>query len=539
METHRDSEEGEAGREHQTDSHIETRPVYGPHDIDPAGHLDTLGFPGQPPFTRGIYPTMYRGRLWTMRQYAGFGTAEETNQRFHYLLAQGQTGLSVAFDLPTQMGLDPDHTMSRGEVGRVGVSVANEAAMASLLRDLPLDAVSTSMTINATALILLALYGSVADRQGVPLRTLRGTVQNDILKEYAARGTYIYPIEPAMKLATDLIEWSATEMPRWNAISISGYHMREAGCNAIQEVAFTLANGIAYVERLLERGMAVDVFAPRLSFFFAAQMDMLEEIAKFRAARRLWGQIMADRFGAEEERSRMLRFHTQTAGVALTAQQPHLNVVRATLQALSAVLGGTQSLHVNAMDEALGLPTGDAARLALRTQQVLAHESGVANTVDPVGGSYAIEALTDEIEAQATQYLERIDQLGGMERALERGFVQKEIAEEAFRFQREVEAGDRRIIGVNAYKEEEAAPMEITRIDPAVEAGQIEELRRFRERRDASAVQKALGKVQEAAEAGENLMPLVRDAVMRQASLGEVSDALRAVYGTFQSLREF
>ncbi|MFQ5908187.1 MAG: methylmalonyl-CoA mutase [Thermoplasmata archaeon] len=537
--SHRKNEEGETGRRHPTDSHIDTPPVYGPHDVDLTGYLDKLGFPGQPPFTRGIYPTMYRGRLWTMRQYAGFGTAEATNRRFHYLLAQGQTGLSVAFDLPTQMGFDPDHTMSRGEVGRVGVSVSHEADMAILLRDLPLDAVSTSMTINATALILLALYGAVAEREGVPLHALRGTVQNDILKEYAARGTYIYPIEPAMKLATDLIEWSATEMPRWNSISISGYHMREAGCNAIQEVAFTLANGIAYVERLLERGAAVDAFAPRLSFFFAAQMDILEEIAKFRAARRLWGRIMMDRFGAEEERSRMLRFHTQTAGAALTAQQPHLNVVRATLQALSAVLGGTQSLHVNAMDEALGLPTEAAARLALRTQQVLAHESGVANTVDPVAGAYAIEALTDEIEAQAVQYLERIDQLGGMERALERGFVQKEIAEEAFRFQREVESGDRRIVGVNAYEEEEAAPVEITRVDPASEAGQIEGLRQFRAKRNDSAVQKALGKVQEAAEEGENLMPSIVDAMKGQASLGEVSDALRTVYGTFRSLREF
>ncbi|MEE9163902.1 MAG: methylmalonyl-CoA mutase family protein, partial [Thermoplasmata archaeon] len=356
--------DGATGGERRTDSDLEVRPAYGPHDLEASDQAERLGFPGRPPFTRGIYPTMYRGRLWTMRQYAGFGTAEETNERFRYLLAQGQTGLSAAFDLPTQMGYDPDHTMSRGEAGRVGVSISTGRDMAALLRELPLDQVSTSMTINATAMILLALYATVAAGEGVSRRGLRGTVQNDILKEYAARGTYIYPIEPAVKLVTDLIEWSATEMPRWNSISISGYHMREAGCNAVQEVAFTLANGIAYVKRVVERGLEVDAFAPRLSFFFAAQMDILEEIAKFRAARRLWGRIMTDQFGAREVRSRLLRFHTQTAGAALTAQQPHLNVVRATLQGLSAVLGGTQSLHVNAMDEALGLPTEGSARVA-------------------------------------------------------------------------------------------------------------------------------------------------------------------------------
>ncbi|MFQ5986035.1 MAG: methylmalonyl-CoA mutase [Thermoplasmata archaeon] len=531
--------EGKAGREIRTDSGIEVLPAYAPRDVDPRAPLEKLGFPGRAPFTRGIYPTMYRGRLWTMRQYAGFGTAEETNARFQYLLSQGQTGLSVAFDLPTQMGYDPDHAMSRGEVGRVGVSISTEEDMATLLQGLPLARVSTSMTINATALVLLALYATVAEREGVAPRGLRGTVQNDILKEYAARGTYIYPVEPAMKLAADLIEWSATEMPRWNPISISGYHMREAGCNAIQEVAFTLANGIAYVERVLERGVAVDAFAPRLSFFFAAQMDVLEEVAKFRAARRLWGTIMKDRFGAEEDRSRLLRFHTQTAGAALTAQQPHINVVRATLQALSAVLGGTQSLHVNAMDEALGLPTEGAARLALRTQQILAHESGVASTIDPVAGSYYIEALTDEIEEQATKYLERVEQLGGMESALERGFVQKEIAGEAFRFQQEVETKDRRIVGVNAYAEEGSSPVEITRIDPALESGRRQGIRRFRERRDERAAERALIGLQEAAEEGANLMPAVLEAMRRRATLGEVSDALRAVYGAFRPLREF
>ncbi|MFQ6012230.1 MAG: methylmalonyl-CoA mutase [Thermoplasmata archaeon] len=537
--TYREGVGEEPEGEVRTDSGIHVRPAYGPHDIDEAHYLKRLGFPGQPPFTRGIYPTMYRGRLWTMRQYAGFGTAEETNERFRYLLAQGQTGLSVAFDLPTQMGYDPDHAMARGEVGRVGVSIATEEDMATLLRELPLDRVSTSMTINATAMVLLALYRTVAERQGAAPKALRGTVQNDILKEYAARGTYIYPVKPALKLATDLIAWSATEMPRWNAISISGYHMREAGCNAVQEVAFTLANGIAYVERLLDRGLPVDVFAPRLSFFFAAQMDLLEEIAKFRAARRLWGWIMKERFGAQEERSQRLRFHTQTAGVALTAQQPYLNVVRATLQALSAVLGGTQSLHVNAMDEALALPTERAARLALRTQQILAHESGVGHTVDPVAGSYYIEALTDEIETRATRYLERIEQLGGMERALERGFVQKEIADEAFRFQREVEGEARRIVGVNAYVEEESPHVEISRLDPVLEAKQIERLRRVREARDTSTAERALGRVQEAAEEGENLMPPILEAMQRRATLGEVSDALRTVYGTFRPLREF
>lgn len=529
-----------AGQEEpRTDSGIEVRPVYGPHDLDVGGSLPGQGFPGQPPFTRGIHPTMYRGRLWTMRQYAGFGTAEETNERFRYLLSQGQTGLSVAFDLPTQMGYDPDHPMARGEVGRVGVSISTAEDMAALLRDLPLDQASTSMTINATAAILVGLYATVAERSGVPPQTLRGTVQNDILKEYAARGTYIYPVDAAMKLTTDLIEWSATEMPRWNSISISGYHMREAGCNAVQEVAFTLGNGIAYVERVLDRGLAADAFAPRLSFFFAAQMDVLEEVAKFRAARRLWGKVMAERFGAEEVRSRLLRFHTQTAGAALTAQQPHVNVVRATLQALAAVLGGTQSLHVSAMDEALGLPTKGAARLALRTQQILAHESGVGNTVDPVAGSYYIEALTDEIESRAAKYLDRIEQLGGMERALERGFVQKEIAGEAFRFQQEVEAGERQIIGVNAYVEDAPPSVETTRIDPAVEEKRTTEIRRLREGRDPSTVERTLAALQETAEEGENLLPAVLEAVRGQATLGEVSEALRAVYGTYRPLQEF
>ncbi|MCJ2554800.1 MAG: methylmalonyl-CoA mutase family protein [Candidatus Thermoplasmatota archaeon] len=536
--THREGA-GARQEEPRTDSDIEVRPAYGPHDPDAEGPLHGQGFPGQPPFTRGIHPTMYRGRLWTMRQYAGFGTAEETNERFRYLLSQGQTGLSVAFDLPTQMGYDPDHPMARGEVGRVGVSISTAGDMAALLRDLPLDQASTSMTINATAAILLGLYATVAERSGVPPQTLRGTVQNDILKEYAARGTYIYPVEPAMKLATDLIEWSTTEMPRWNPISISGYHMREAGCNAVQEVAFTLGNGIAYVERVLDRGLAADAFAHRLSFFFAAQMDILEEVAKFRAARRLWGKIMAERFGAEEVRSRRLRFHAQTAGAALTAQQPHLNVVRATLQALAAVLGGTQSLHVNAMDEALGLPTKGTAQLALRTQQILAHESGVGNTVDPVAGSYYIEALTDEIESRAAKYLERIEQLGGMERALERGFVQKEIAGEAFRFQQEVEAGERQIVGVNAYVEDEPPSVEITRIDPDLEERRTTGIRRLREGRDQSTVERVLAALQETAEEGENLMPAVLEAVRRHATLGEVSDALRAVYGTYRSLQEF
>ncbi|MFQ5837742.1 MAG: methylmalonyl-CoA mutase [Thermoplasmata archaeon] len=523
----------------ETLSGTQVKACYGPHDVLSFDYLRKSGFPGQPPFTRGIYPTMYRGRLWTMRQYAGFGTADETNARFKYLLSQGQTGLSVAFDLPTQMGYDSDHSSARGEVGRVGVAVSSVEDMGLLMRDIPLGQVSTSMTINATAMILLTFYGLVAKGQSVPLQGLRGTVQNDILKEYAARGTYIYPIEPAMKLSTDIIEWCSREMPHWNSISISGYHMREAGCTAVQEVAFTMSNAIAYIEHLLDRGLDVDSFAPRLSFFFAAQMDLMEEVAKFRAARRLWARIMRERFDAKDPRSWRLRFHTQTAGVSLTAQQPENNVVRVAIQALAAVLGGTQSLHTNAMDEALSLPTEKSALLALRTQQILAHESGVVNTVDPAAGSFLVEALTDEIEEQADKYIQRIDQLGGTIRALQTGFVQGEIAEEAYRHQRNVESGRRIVVGVNSYREDEPARIQLMRIDASLEEGQVERLKDLRRRRDAAKVEKALSNLKEAAEREDNLVQYVIEAAASKATLGEISDALREVYGQFRPLREF
>lgn len=520
-------------------SGIDTKGCYGPDDVWENRYLRDLGLPGEYPFTRGVYRTMYRGRLWTMRQYAGFGTAEETNARFQYLLAQGQSGLSVAFDLPTQMGFDSDHGRARGEVGRVGVAISSFEDMKVLTRDIPLDKVSTSMTINATAMVLLSLYGLVGESQGVPLRVLRGTVQNDILKEYAARGTYIYPLQPAMKLSTDIVEWCSQEMPHWNSISISGYHMREAGCNAIQEVAFTMANAIAYVEHVLERGLDVDTFAPRLSFFFAAQTDLLEEVAKFRAARRLWARIMRESFGAENPKSWLMRFHTQTAGAALTAQQPENNVVRVAIQALAAVLGGTQSLHANSMDEALSLPTEASARLALRTQQILAHESGVVNVIDPVGGAFGVEALTDEIEERANRYLERIRKLGGTLRALESGFIQREIAEEAYRYQRTVEDGNRIVVGVNAFTEDKPAQIQMTRIDPRLEDKQVKRLKELRDRRDRGKVEHSLVCLKEAAEQEENLFPFVIEAARHRCSLGEISDALRDVYGEFSPLKEF
>ncbi len=520
-------------------SGLDIKGCYGPDDVKEDRYLTDLGLPGEYPFTRGVYRTMYRGRLWTMRQYAGFGTAEETNARFQYLLAQGQSGLSVAFDLPTQMGFDPDHLRARGEVGRVGVAISSVEDMEVLMREIPLDKVSTSMTINATAMVLLSLYGLVGESQGVPLRVLRGTVQNDILKEYAARGTYIYPIQPAMKLATDVVEWCSREMPHWNSISISGYHMREAGCNAIQEVAFTIANAIAYVEHVLERGLDVDTFAPRLSFFFAAQTDLLEEVAKFRAARRLWARIMRESFGAKDPKSWLMRFHTQTAGAALTAQQPENNAVRVAIQALAAVLGGTQSLHANSMDEALSLPTEASARLALRTQQIIAHESGVANVIDPAGGAYGVEALTDEIEERANQYLERIRKLGGTLRALESGFIQREIAEEAYRYQRDVEDGSRIVVGVNAFTEEEPADIQMSRIDPRLEAKQVKRLNELRDHRDGRKVEHSLARLKEAAEREENLFPYVIEAARHRCSLGEISDSLRDVYGEFSPIKEF
>jgi methylmalonyl-CoA mutase N-terminal domain/subunit len=501
-----------------------------PVDVGGLDYLRDLGFPGQPPFTRGIQPTMYRGRLWTMRQYAGFGTAVETNRRFRYLLAQGQTGLSVAFDLPTQMGYDADAPAARSEVGRVGVSISSLEDMAALLDGLPLDRVSTSMTINATAATLLALYVAVAERSGVAPAALTGTVQNDILKEFVARGTYIYPPGPSLRLVTDLFAYCHAHAPRWNTISVSGYHLREAGSTAVQEVAFTLANGVAYVEAARAAGLAVDDFAPQISFFFNAHNHLLEEVAKFRAARRLWARLMRERFGARDPRSWMLRFHAQTAGSTLTAQQPENNVVRVAVQALAAVLGGCQSLHTNAMDEALALPSEAAARLALRTQQVLAHESGVAEVVDPLGGAYAIERLTTEIEEAASAYLDKIDGLGGAVAAIP--FMQQEIQDAAYRYQLEVEARTRVVVGVNEHVTDSPRPAQLFQADPSAEARQAERVARLRRERDADRTARALDAVEAAARGRDNLLPPILDAVRAAATVGEIADRLRAVFGT-------
>ena len=514
-----------------TDSGIELAPIYGPDAMEPERDL---GRPGEPPFTRGIYPEMYGERLWTMRQYAGMGTAAHTNARFRYLLEHGQTGLSVAFDLPTQMGYDSDHPRAEGEVGKTGVAIDSIEDMRRLFDQIPLGEVSTSMTINATAAILLLLYELVAEEQGVDPAELKGTVQNDLLKEYAARGTYIYPPKPSMRIITDLFAYCGERIPRWNTISISGYHMREAGATAVQEVAFTLANGIAYVQAALDAGLEVDAFGPRLSFFFACHMNVLEEIAKFRAARRMWARTMAERFGARDPRSLMLRFHTQTGGATLTAQQPENNIVRTALEALSAVLGGTQSLHTNSFDEALALPTEGAAKIALRTQQVLAYETGVANVADPLGGAYAIEALTDEVEERAEGYLDRIDHLGGAVAAIEAGFYQDEIHEAAFRVQQGIESGERMVVGVNRFVEPEEREVEIQRIDPAEVDAQIERLRALRADRDDGEVRRTLEHVERAARATENLLPPMREALRARATLGEVSDTLRAVFGEYR-----
>jgi methylmalonyl-CoA mutase N-terminal domain/subunit len=501
-----------------------------PADVAGLDYAQDLGFPGQYPFTRGVQPTMYRGRLWTMRQYAGFGTAAETNARFRYLLAQGQTGLSVAFDLPTQMGYDADHPMARSEVGRVGVSIGSLDDMAELLAGIPLDRVTTSMTINATAAILLVLYVAVAERQGVPAASLGGTVQNDILKEYVARGTYIFPPGPSMRLVTDTFAFCQARAPRWNTISISGYHIREAGSTAVQEVAFAFANGIAYVEAARAAGLRVDEFAPQLSFFFNAHNDLLEEIAKYRAARRLWARLMRERFGARDPRAQMLRFHAQTAGSTLTAQQPENNVVRVTIQALAAILGGCQSLHTNSMDEALALPSEAAVRTALRTQQVLAYESGVADTVDPLGGSYHLERLTTEIEEAATAYLEKIDGMGGAVAAIP--FMQQEIQDAAYRDQQAVEGRTRIVVGVNEFVTEESPPARLFQPDPAVAAVLAERLARLRATRDADAAARALDAIERAARGTtENLVPPLLDAVRAHATLGEIADRLRAVFG--------
>jgi methylmalonyl-CoA mutase N-terminal domain/subunit len=500
-----------------------------PADLPGFDYLAELGFPGEYPYTRGVHPTMYRGRLWTMRQYAGFGTAAETNRRFHYLLAQGQTGLSVAFDLPTQMGYDADAPEARSEVGRVGVSISSLEDMRELLAGLPLDRVSTSMTINATAAILLALYVAVAEQAGVPAARLSGTVQNDILKEFIARGTYIFPPGPSLRLVTDLFAWAKDHVPRWNTISISGYHLREAGCTAVQEVAFTLANAIAYVEAARRAGLGVDEFAPQLSFFFNAHNNLLEEVAKFRAARRLWARLMRERFGARDPRAWTLRFHAQTAGSMLTAQQPANNIVRVTVQALAAILGGCQSLHTNSMDEALALPSEDAVRIALRTQQILAHEAGVAEAVDPLGGAYHVERLTRDIEAEATAYLDKIEGLGGAVPAIP--FMQQEIQDAAYRYQQEVESGARVVVGVNRYVTDEPPPAALFQADPAVEARQAERLAALRRRRDPARVDRALDALERAARGPENLMPVFLEAVRAEATLGELCDRLRRVFG--------
>jgi len=520
-----------------TDSGIEIRPVYGPEDAAGFDPERDLGSPGEAPFTRGVYPTMYRGRLWTMRQYAGMGSAEETNRRFRYLLEHGQTGLSVAFDLPTQMGFDSDHPRAEGEVGKTGVAIDSVEDMRRLFEGIPLDRVSTSMTINSTAAILLLLYELVAEEQGVPSHQLQGTVQNDLLKEYAARGTYIYPPKPSMRVITDLFAYCHERIPKWNTISISGYHMREAGSTAVQEVAFTLANGIAYVQAAVDAGLAVDEFAPRLSFFFACHMDFFEEIAKFRAARRMWSRIMTERFGARDPRSTMLRFHTQTGGATLTAQQPQNNVVRTALEALAAVLGGTQSLHTNSFDEALALPTEHAAKLALRTQQVIGYESGVINTADPLAGSYFIEKFTKEIEGRAWAYVDRIDGMGGAVTAIEAGFYQDEIHEAAFRIQQGVESGERVVVGVNRFTEDDGAPPEIQRIDEAEVARQVERLRALRAERDDTAVKAALAALEEAALGTDNLLYPMKDALRARATLGEVSDVLRGAFGEYHPSR--
>jgi methylmalonyl-CoA mutase N-terminal domain/subunit len=495
---------------------------------------EALGYPGEFPYTRGIYPTMYRGRFWTMRQYAGFGSAVESNQRYRYLLSKGQAGLSVAFDLPTQIGMDSDHPLALGEVGKVGVAIDSLEDMETLFDGIPLEKVSTSMTINATAAILLCLYVAVAKRQGANLEKLSGTVQNDILKEYIARGTYIYPVRPAMRIVTDIFAWCRDHLPKWNTISISGYHIREAGSTAIQEVAFTLADGIAYVSAALDAGLSVDEFAPQLSFFFNAHSDLLEEVAKYRAARRLWAKIMRERFGAKDARSLLLRFHAQTAGSSLTAQQPENNIVRVAIQALAAVLGGCQSLHTNSLDEALALPTEDAALIALRTQQILAHETGVTNTVDPVAGSYAIEHLTNEIEKGAVEYIEKVDAMGGMLRAIEDGFVQGEIQKAAFEFQRAVESKEQIVVGVNDFIAEEEGSIPTLCIDAEIERSQIDRLNALRARRDSARVKAALVELQRRAVTTENLLPAILAAVEAYATVGEISDALRRVFGEYQ-----
>jgi methylmalonyl-CoA mutase N-terminal domain/subunit len=520
----------------ETSSHIPVNPLYTPADLKGSDYESEVGYPGEYPFTRGVQATMYRGRLWTMRQYAGMGDAEESNKRYKYLLANGTTGLSVAFDLPTQIGMDSDHPLAAGEVGKVGVAIDSIEDMQRLFDGIELTKISTSMTINATASILLALYVAVARRQGKSedIRKLSGTVQNDVLKEYIARGTYIYPPQQAMRIITDMFAWANENVPEWNTISISGYHMREAGSTAVQEVAFTLGNGMAYVEAAIKAGLDVDQFAPRLSFFFNAHNNFLEEVAKFRAARRMWARIMREHFKARNPKSWMLRFHTQTAGSTLTAQQPENNIVRTAIQAMAAVLGGTQSLHTNSYDEALALPTEQAARIALRTQQIVAYESGAPQTIDPLAGSYYVESLTNEIEKRAAEYLGKIEVLGGMLKAVERGFVQQEIQNAAYEYQQKVDNDESIVVGVNRFEVEEEKPIPIQRIDPALEPKQMERLRALRAKRDAGPWQAALAAVEDAARSGTNVMPRILTAVEASATVGEISDAMRRVFGEYK-----
>jgi len=518
----------------KTTSNIELKRLYTPLDISDIDYCNDLGFPGEFPFTRGVQPTMYRGRLWTMRQYAGFATPEETNKRYKYLLEHGQTGLSVAFDLPTQIGYDSDHSLSEGEVGKVGVAIDTLKDMEILFDGIPLDKVSTSMTINSTAAILLTMYIAVAEKQGVKSEVLQGTIQNDVLKEYAARGTYIYPPLESMRIVTDIFAFCKNRVPRWNTISISGYHMREAGCTAVQEVAFTLADGIAYVEAAIRAGLDVDSFASRLAFFFCCHNTFIEEIAKFRAARRLWAKIMKERFKAKRDESSMLRFHTQTAGCSLTAQQPDNNVVRVAFQALAAVLGGTQSLHTNSRDEAYALPTEDSVRLALRTQQLIAYESGVADMIDPFGGSYAVEALTDEIGSKSMEYIEKIEAMGGAIKAIESGYIQGEIGESAYQYQKEIENKKRIIVGLNQFQMEEEPLRDILRIKPEMEQYQKEKLARVKKERNNTKVKETLAVLKKAAQGTDNVVPPILEAVKVYTTLGEISDTLREVFGEYR-----
>ena len=519
-----------------TFSGIPVERVYTPLSDPHTDYVKDLGFPGSYPYTRGVQPTMYRGRLWTMRQYAGFASAEESNRRYKYLLEHGQTGLSVAFDLPTQIGYDSDHPMARGEVGKVGVAIDSLRDVETLFDGIPLGQVSTSMTINAPAAILLAMYVQTADRQGIEAEKLKGTIQNDILKEYAARGTYIFPPAPSMRIITDIFAFCSRNIPMWNTISISGYHIREAGSTAVQEVAFTLANGIAYVEAALKAGLKVDDFAPRLSFFFNAHLDFFEEIAKFRAARRLWARIMKERFGAKSPKSLMLRFHTQTAGCTLTAQQPQNNVIRVALQALAAVLGGTQSLHTNSMDEAFSLPSEEAVQTALRTQQLIAYESGAANTVDPLGGSYYVEQLTSEIEERSHTYIDEIDKIGGAVTAVEQGFIQKEIQDSAYTYQKAVEAGEEIVVGLNKFQDEELPPKNLLRVDLGVLESQVLRLKQLKAERDNIAVDSSLERLKKSAQGSDNLMLPIMEAVKCYATLGEICDALREVFGEYTAV---